>query len=538
VAGLATTFGSGAMTNAINEIEDAEVILVIGSNTTEAHPQVARRMLNAVDKGAKLIVIDPRRTRLAECATLHLALAPGTDIPLLNAMMRVILDESLADQLFIDMRTENFAALRAMLYRLDLAELEAVTGVLLEDIRRAAQLYARARRSVVCYCLGITQHICGTANVQSIANLAMLTGHVEKQFTGVDPLRGQNNVQGACDMGALPNVFPGYQAVDNRDYREKFERVWQTRLPAAPGLSLLDMTHSGACGPMRAMFIMGENPLRSDPSLDRVEETLTSLAFLAVSDIFLTETAAHAHVVFPAASFAEKTGTFTNTERRVQLVRQAIPPIGDCRTDADIIIALSGRLGYAMAYESTAEIMEEIALLAPIYAGIRHDRLRHSWGLQWPCWNTAHPGTPFLHKYYFTRGKGHFVPNDHLPPAELPCQDFPFLLNSGRIYHHYHTGSMTRQSALLNRECGEALLMIHPADAARLKVRGGDRLCMASRRGAVEIKAEITDQVAAGSVYTNFHFGETPINRLTIAAQDPVAQCPEFKVCAVRLEKL
>ncbi len=538
MAGLATTFGSGAMTNAINEIEDAEVILVIGSNTTEAHPQIARRMLDAVDKGAKLIVIDPRRTRLAECATLHLALKSGTDIPLLNAMMRVILDESLADHLFIDMRTENFAALRAMLYRLDLAEVEKITGVPLADIRRAAQFYARARRAVICYCLGITQHICGTANVQSIANLAMLTGHVEKEFTGVDPLRGQNNVQGACDMGALPNMFPSYQAVDNGDYREKFERVWQTRLPATPGLSLLDMTHGGPGGPIRAMFVMGENPLRSDPSLTKVEETLAGLEFLAVSDIFLTETAALAHVVFPAASFAEKSGTFTNTERRVQLVRQAIPPLGDCRTDADIIIALSNRMGYAMAYESTAEIMEEIALLAPIYAGIRHDRLQNSWGLQWPCWNTTHPGTPFLHKYYFTRGKGHFVPNDHVVPAELPCQDFPFLFNSGRIYHHYHTGTMTRQSALLNRECGEALLLIHPDDAARLKVRTGDRLCMASRRGAVEIKAEITDQVAVGSVYTNFHFGETPINRLTIAAQDPVAQCPEFKVCAVRLEKL
>jgi len=526
------------MTNSINEIEQAEVILATGSNTTEAHPQIARRMLDAVDNGAKLIVIDPRRTRLAEEATVHLQLRPGTDIPLLNGMMRVILDESLADHLFIDMRTENFAALRDMLYKIDLAETERITGVPLEKIRQAAQLYGRARRSVICYCLGITQHVVGTKNVQAIANLAMLTGNVEKEFTGVDPLRGQNNVQGACDMGALPNVYPGYQAVDNLDFKEKFERVWQTKLSAEPGLALMDMTHSGKHGPLKAMFIMGENPFLSDPLVDKVEETLANLEFLVVSDIFLTETAKFAHVVFPAASFAEKTGTFTNSERRVQLVRQAIAPIGNCRTDAEIICELADRMGFPMDYESPAEIMEEIALLAPIYGGIRHDRLDgDSWGLQWPCWDRNHPGTPFLHKYYFTRGKGRFIPGDHQPPVEVPCKDFPYYLNTGRIYHHYHTGTMTRKSEMLSRESGEALLQIHPADAAELQVRNGDTLCVASRRGAIQIRAQITTEVAKGSVYTSFHFSETPVNRLTIDTQDPIAKCPEYKVCAVRIEK-
>lgn len=526
------------MTNSINEIESADVILATGSNTTEAHPQVARRMCDAVDNGAKLIVIDPRKTRIAEYATLHLAMRPGTDIPLLNGMMRIILDEYLTDHLFIEMRTENFNELRDMLYGIDLEEIVAITGVPLEKIRLAAQYYARSRRGVICYCLGITQHICGTKNVQAIANLAMMTGNVEKKYTGVDPLRGQNNVQGACDMGALPTVFPSYQAVDNLDYREKFERVWKTKLPSEPGLSLTDMTHSGKDGQIQAMYIMGENPMLSDPVLEKVEETLSNLEFLAVSDLFMTETAKLAHVVFPAASFAEKNGSFTNSERRVQYINQAIPPLGSCRTDSDILIDLSNRLDYPMEYESSAEIMEEISLLSPIYGGMHHDRLKEGWGLQWPCWNREHPGTPFLHKYYFTRGKGKFIPGTHTPPVELPDDEFPFLLNTGRTYHQYHTGTMSRKSSMLNREDGEPLLQINPADAADLNLRQGDPLRLSSRRGAIELKADVTDQMVSGEVYATFHFKEAPINLLTIADRDPVAKCPEYKICAVRIEKI
>ena len=526
------------MTNSINEIENAEVILVSGSNTTEAHPQVARRMLDAVDLGARLIVIDPRRTRLAECAHLHLALRPGTDIPLLNAMMRVLLDEGLADELFIEMRTENFLALRDMLNRLDLTQTAALTGVPLPLIRQAAQLYGRARKAVTCYCLGVTQHVCGTENVQTIANLAMLAGHIEKENTGVDPLRGQNNVQGACDMGALPNMLPSYQAVDNEDFREKFERAWGTSLPAAPGLSLIEMTHGGAQGAIRAMYIMGENPMLSDPCLTKVEETLRGLDFLVVSDIFLTQTAQLAQVVFPAACFAEKSGSFTNSERRIQMVRQAVAPPGECRADSEIIMALSNRLGYAMEYDSSAEIMEEIALLSPIYGGIYHDRLDQCWGLQWPCWDRDHPGTPFLHKYYFTRGRGHFMPAHHTPPGELPDQEYPLLLMTGRIYHQYHTGTMTRKSERLSRENGHAVLQINPADAKAQGLRQGESVRLLSRRGKITLAAEITDQVAAGMVYTTFHFHEAPINLLTNNAFDAGSGCPEYKVCAVRVEKM
>jgi len=538
VAGLATTFGSGAMTNSINEIERAEVILVSGSNTTEAHPQIARRMLAAVDRGAKLIVIDPRRTPLAAMAHLHLPLKPGTDIPLLNGMMKVIVDENLADDLFIEMRTENYHALRDLLSRLDLDQVAAITGVELPLIRRAAQLYARAHKAVICYCLGVTQHVCGTDNVQTMANLAMLTGHVEKEDTGVDPLRGQNNVQGACDMGALPNVFPSYQPVDNPDYREKFERAWGVKLSGKPGRRLLDMTHGAAGGSLRGLYIMGENPMLSDPVLTKVAETLKGLEFLVVADLFLTETAQLADVVLPVASFAEKSGTFTNSERRVQMVRPAIPVQPGCRSDSEIIMELSRRLGYEMAYESSAEIMEEIALLAPIYGGMHHDRLEAGWGLQWPCWDRQHPGTPFLHKYYFTRGKGRFEPAAHIPPAEATDADYPLLLMTGRIYHQYHTGTMTRRSPTLHRENSQARLQINPADASNLQLRNGEMVKLSSRRGAIQLKTELTPMVATGSVYTTFHFPEAPINLLTAGAQDSQSGCPEFKVCAVRVDKV
>lgn len=308
-------------------------------------------------------------------------------------------------------------------------------------------------------------------------------------------------------------------------------------LSGTPGLTVLEMTHGGKDGPVRAMFIMGENPLLSDPVQEKVRETLTNLEFLAVTDIFLTDTAELADVVFPAASFAEKTGTFTNSERRVQMVRRVIRPLGQSKTDADIIMELSRRLDYPMDYQSSAEVMEEIAMLAPVYGGMYHDRLEESWGLQWPCWDREHDGTPFLHKYYFTRGRGRFVPASYQAPAELPDEDYPYLLSTGRVYHQYHTGTMSRKSTLLSREAGEALLQINPLDAGRLSVRNGDFLKMRSRRGEIKLRAELTDQVREGEVYTTFHFSEAPINLLTIAAQDGKSKCPEYKICAVSLEK-
>ena len=525
------------MTNSINEITGAEVIFVIGSNTTEAHPQIARRILEAVDSGAKLIVADPRRTEISRAAHIHLQLRPGSDIALLNAMMRVILSEGLIDDAFIEMRTENFKELRKHLLSQDIDKLAAVSGIPVSQIKKAARLYAGAQKGVICYCLGITQHICGTANVESIANLAMLTGHVEQAYTGVNPLRGQNNVQGACDMGAIPGVFPGYQPVSDPAIKKKFERAWGTALPSEPGLTITDMTHRGRENGIRAMFIMGENPVMSDPDASKVEETLKGLEFLAVSDIFLTETASLAHVVFPAASFAEKCGTVTNSERRVQLMHQAIPPIGECRSDSEIITELAGRLGYTMAYENSAEIMEEIALLTPIYGGIFHDRLETSWGLQWPCPSRDHKGTPYLHKYSFARGKGRFVPAENITPDELPDDDYPFILMTGRVYHHYHTGAMTRASDILSREVPEAVLEINSDDAEEKGLRHGDMVSLRSRRGEIEVRVKPVDTISRGMLYVSFHFHESPVNRLTNPALDPVAKCPEYKVCAVNLEK-
>lgn len=531
------TFGSGAMTNSIEEIEHAQVVLVSGSNTTETHPQIARRIYDAVDRGAKLIVIDPRRTQIARHAHLHLQIRPGTDIPLLNGMMRSILDENLVDDLFVEMRTENFFALRDQLYKVDIERAATICGVDAGKIKLAARMYARAQRSVICYCLGVTQHVCGTDNVQSYANLAMLTGHVEQEFTGVDPLRGQNNVQGACDMGALPAVLPGYQSVADDSLRGKFERAWGVKIPAKPGMTNLDMTDA-AGDTLKAMFVMGENPAISDPNLGHVRHAFEDLDFLAVADIFLSDTAQLADVVFPAVSFAEKTGTITNSERRVQLMHKAIKPIGSAWPDDKIIMELSNRLGYPMDYDSSAEIMEEICRLTPIYGGMFHDRLDAEWGVQWPCASRDQGSTQFLHKYSFTRGRGRFEPADHIIPAESVDESFPFILVTGRVYHHYHTGTMTRRSQIHNREYDRPMLEINPDDAGSLGINEGDKVQVASRRGECLFAAMITDRVSPGHVFANFHFSEAPINFLTVEKSDPVAKCPEYKICAVRVEKV
>ncbi len=534
------------MTNSIEEIGQAQVILVAGSNTTRTHPQIARRIYQALDRGGRLIVIDPRRTRLAREADIHLRIRPGTDIALLQGMMRCIVDENLIDDLFIQMRTERYSELRDGLFGVDLDQVAAITGVETGLVRRAARMYARAQRAVICYCLGVTQHVCGTANVQSYANLAMLTGHVEQEFTGVDPLRGQNNVQGACDMGALPGVLPGYQGVADPDVRKRFSDFWGVELPEQPGLTLMEMMHPAAdraglqphTAPVRGMFVTGENPLLSEPSLNRVRPVMEDLEFLAVSDLFLTETARYADVVFPAASFAEKDGTITSSERRVQLLRQAIEPIGDCRPDYRIVMDLAGKMGYPMTYGSTAEIMEEICMLTPIYGGMFHDRLATSWGLQWPCKDRRDQGTQFLHKYSFARGLGRFEPAAHLEPAEPVDRDYPFMLITGRLYHQYHTGTMTRRTRLLERECGRPFLELHPEDGARLGLGRGDEVLVTSRRGACRFLVDLTDRVAPGQVFTSFHFREAPVNELTVSASDPVAHCPEYKVCAVRVERV
>ena len=537
MAGLATTFGSGAMTNSINEIENADVIFVIGSNTTEQHPLIANRMLKAVEKGAKLIVADPRRIQLSKFSYLQLVLKPGTNVALINGMMNVIISEGLFDKEFVESRTEGFELLKETVTKYTPERSSAITGVPANKIVEAARIYAQGKRSTIIYAMGITQHTSGTDNVMSSANLAMLTGNVGKESVGVNPLRGQNNVQGACDMGALPNVFPGYQSVTDEGVRSKFEKAWGVTLPPKLGITIGEMVDGALSGKVKALYIMGENPMISDPDLNHVEKALKAIDFLVVQDIFLTETAQLADVVLPGVSFAEKNGTFTSTERRVQRVRKAIEPLGDSKPDWEIICELSSCLGYPMNYNSPEEIMDEIAKLTPIYGGMSFQRLEENHGLQWPCPTSDHPGTPYLHKGSFSRGLGKFSPAAYRAPAELPDNDYPFILSTGRTGFQYHTGTMTRRDWSLDRECPKGYVDINPEIAKRLKVRNGQVVKVVSRRGEISLPARLVDTISEEMVFIPFHFAEAAANRLTAANLDPVAKIPEFKVCAVRVER-
>ncbi|RKY64324.1 MAG: formate dehydrogenase subunit alpha [Candidatus Latescibacterota bacterium] len=536
VVGLASTFGSGAMTNSISEIEDSDCILVTGSNTTEQHPLVAARVLRALKRGARLIVVDPRRIQLSKLATLHLRQRPGTDVAWLNGMMYVILDEGLEKRDFIEERTEGFEELEKVVSDYSPGEVERITGIPARDLVEAARLYGRAERASIIYSMGITQHTTGVDNVRSCANLAMLTGNVGRYATGVNPLRGQNNVQGACDVGALPDVLSGYQKVSDPEVRDKFERAWGVKLPQDPGLTVVEMIESALRGEVRAMYIMGENPMLSDPDVGQVERGLGNLEFLVVQDIFLSETARLADVVLPAASFAEKDGTFTNTERRVMRIRKALDPPGRAKADWEILCDLARKLGADWDYGSPSEIFDEIASLTPIYHGISYRRLE-GWGIQWPCPSEDHPGTPYLHKGKFARGKGKFIPARYRPPDELPSKEYPFVLTTGRVYFHWHTGTMTRRISVLDREVPRAFVEVNPEDAGRLGIRDGARVKVSSRRGEVEVEAKVTDVVPEGVVFMPFHFLEAAANRLTNPALDPEAMIPEYKVCAVRIER-
>jgi len=538
VAGLARAFGSGAMTNSIMELRNAKCIFVTGSNTTEAHPIIALEIKAAVMKnGAKLIVADPRRIDLVRFSTCWLRQKSGTDVALFNGMMHVIMSEGLEDRTFIENRTENFERFYDTVMQYTPERAAEITGVPPDDIREAARIYAGAETASIVYSMGITQHTTGTDNVLSLANLSMLTGNIGKMSTGVNPLRGQNNVQGACDLGALPNVYPGYQRVDNAVIQEKFEKAWEASLSPEPGLTVVEMLHGVESGKIRAMYIMGENPSLSDPNVNRVRKDLDALDFLVVQDIFLSETAEKADVVLPAASFAEKDGTFTNTERRVQLLQKVIPPPGEARQDWEIICDVSSRLGYPMAYTGSAQIMDEMASIMPIYGGISHKRIR-KFGLQWPCPDKSHAGTPFLHKGMFTRGKGLFNAVEYIPPAELPDDDYPYVLTTGRILYHFHTGTMSRRVGGLDEVRPDGFVEINPADAKELEIKEGDMAEISSRRGTVTARSVVTLRSRPGSVFMAFHFREAAANILTNDALDPVAKIPEFKVCAVRIRKV
>jgi formate dehydrogenase alpha subunit len=532
VAGLAAVFGSGAMTNSIEEIEDADCILIIGSNTSIAHPLIATRVFRAKAKGAKLIVADPRRIPIILQSDVHLRQNLGTDVALINGLMHIILKNGWQDQAFIDARTEKFEELKKVVENYTPEKVSEITGVLVADLEKAAEYYAKAERATILYTMGITQHTTGVDNVKSLANLAMLTGNLGKESTGINPLRGQNNVQGACDMGGLPNVYTGYQAVIDQAVRQKFEEAWGAKLPDKIGLTATEMFPAVLDGKMKAIVILGENPVVSDADCLHVEKALKALDFLLVIDIFKTPTADLAHVVLPGAAFAEKEGTFSNTERRVQLLRKAVEPPGESRPDWQIIQELSSRFGYPMDYASPRAVMEEIAKLTPSYGGITYDRLQGD-GLQWPCPNTEHPGTKFLHQGRFTRGKGLFSAIEYKPAAETVDEEYPFQLTTGRVHVHYHTGTMTRNSPSLEREIRECFLEIHPDDAAELKVMDGDWVVIASRRGSVPTRVKLRK-----TVFMPFHFLESRANILTNPAFDPIAKIPEFKVCAVKIQKM
>jgi len=526
------------MTNSINEFEDADLILVTGSNTTAQHPLIGSRIVNAVEKGARLLLLDPREIPLAQFATLHLRQNYGSDVALINGMMNIIVQEELYDRLYVESRTEGFDELKKLVGRYTPKVVEQITGIRSADIYRAAVMYAQADKAMIVYAMGITQHITGTDNVKTLANLAMLTGHVGRHATGVNPLRGQNNVQGACDMGGLPGVFSGYQRVNDPQAVDKFEKAWGVSgLNTKPGLTITGMINAAHAGALKALYVMGENPLISDPDLTHVEHALGNLEFLVVQDIFLTETAELADVVLPAASFAEKDGTYTNTERRVQLARKAIDPPGKARADWEIIADLLARLGLRADYPDTASVMREINALTPSYAGITYERLEKGHGLQWPCPTTEHPGTVFLHRDQFTKGKGSFLPCEYRQPAESPDEEYDFTLTTGRVYFQYHTGTMSRRVDILEREAPFPTLEINPEDAKRHGIRSNDMVEVESRRGSIRLRAEVTARVPRKVLFTTFHYRESPVNRLTVSAFDPVAEIPELKGCSVRIRR-
>jgi formate dehydrogenase alpha subunit len=536
VGGLAEAFGSGAMTNSIGEIADARLLLVIGSDTTNQHPMIGMHMIDALNNGAILIVADPRKTQLADLAHIHLMHRPGTDVALLNSIMHVMITEELVDISFVKRRTENFDAFKNSLMHFPPEVVEQITGVPARDIKNVARLYATKRRSMLFYAMGITQHRTGVDNVCACANLTMLTAHIGLPSSGLNPLRGQNNVQGACDMGALPDMYSGYQKVSDQKSRKKFEKSWGVKLPQTPGITLTEMFDGALEGNIKALYIMGENPVLSNPDITHTVNALKKLDFLVVQDIFLSETAEHADVVLPAATFAEKDGTFTNTERRVQKIRAAIKPVGDSKPDWEIISALSREMNYDMHYRAPHEIMEEIAILTPLYRGILHHRLDNNYGLQWPCPDITHPGTPFLHRKKFAKGLGTFNTITFIQPAEVPDNNFPFILTTGRKYFHYHTGTMSRRTSTLNRELPECFVEINPGDADSLKIRHMDMVTVTSRRGSITARAYLTQDAQQGVVFIPFHFKEAAVNILTNPVVDPTAKIPEYKVCAVHIE--
>ena len=526
------------MTNTIDCIEKADVILITGSNTTENHPVLSSFVKRAVNhNGAKLIVVDPRRIKITRFADKWLRQNLGTDVAWINGMMHVIIKENLHDADYVASRTEGFEAVQKIVEKYSPEYVEEITGIPAQELVEAARLYAGAERGSILYCMGITQHTTGTDNVKSLANLAMLCGNLGIEGGGVNPLRGQNNVQGACDMGGLPDVYSGYQKVIDPAARQKMAEAWGVDdLSDKPGMKVTAMIPAAHDGDLKAFYIIGENPMVSDPDLNHCEKSLNNLDFLVVQDIFLTETARMADVVLPSACFAEKEGTFSNTDRRVHRIRKAVEPPGQAWDDWKITCEIASRMGYPMNYENSRQIMEEISRVTPSYGGIDYDRIEFE-GIHWPAPTKEHPGTPILHRDQFAKGKGTFHAIDYIPPAEQADAEYPMYLTTGRLLYQYHTGTMTMRSAGIMDIAPECFVEISPQDAGKYEVEDGAVVDVASRRGTIQARIKISTKAMPGTVFIPFHYAAAAANRLTNAALDPISGIPELKVCAVKLTK-
>ena len=545
VVALQMALGSSAMSNTAAEVIHSDVFLVTGSNTAETHPIIALQMKAAVEKhGAKLIVVDPRRVEMVNWATLWLPEKPGTDVPLFSAMAHVIIKEQLYNQDFIDRRTEGFEDFRKSIEPCTPEYAEAISGVDRNLIIQAARMYAKAKNAAIYWALGIPEHSHGTDNAMSLIHLALLTGHIGRQGTGLNPLRGQNNVQGASDSGAMPWHYPGYQRVDEEASARKFEQAWNIEpggLNRRLGLTTTEIMSEVRPGGVRALHIMGENPMMSEPNLNHTRHMMEQVEFLVAQDLFINESGAYADVFLPAASWAEKEGTFTNTDRRVQRVRKALEPRGQARADWEIICDLAGRIDKKLgrqqtsfwAFRSPAEVLEEMGRVVPEYAGVKYSRIEKQ-GLQTPVWDDNHPGTPYLFAESFPRGRGKFYDIEYVPSVEMPDEEYPFILTTGRLLEHWHGGTLTRHSKL-DDLYPHARIEINPADAARLKIEDDQAVRVSSRRGTIVLRAWVTQRTTVGVVFVPMHFAEAAANLLTIDALDPLAKIPEYKACAVRI---
>ena len=532
--------GSGAMTNTIRDIaEQADVIMLVGSNPEEAHPVIGMQLRAAVERGCRLIVVDPRDIGLAEKADIHLRVRPGTNVALANGMVNLLISLGLADEDFVNERTEGFRIMQAQVEEFTADYVARTCGISVQDLVSAVKMYGTARSAAILYCLGVTEHTTGTDGVMALSNIAMVTGNLGKPGAGMNPLRGQNNVQGACDMGAGPDDYPGYQKVWDPAVRAKFEEAWGVELPDWAGTKATECFPEMLTGGIKGLYLFGEDPVRTDPDTSHVLKSLAALDFFVVQDLFLTETAKLADVVLPGRCYAEKEGTFTNTERRVQRVRRAVEGPQGSRLDTDIFTEVMNRMGYAQPKLTAAQIMDEIASLTPSFGGISHARLDSvevgGRGLQWPCPTSEHPGTPVLHVGQFSRGVGSFSVPEYQPSAELPAWDYPLMLTTGRVLQHYNAQAMTGRTAGLNEIGGSSFIEINTADAERLGVADGSRVRVTSRRGSIETTARVSGKTNQGQVWMPFHFQDGNSNWLTNAALDSVSKAPEYKVCAVNV---